>query len=904
MAARTTTELQRIRYWQGQLLASGDLQTQLLVNEELRRLHNRALHQAHGVAIGLALERDEVTGELKQDAETGNLRLGCGMAYDCAGRELIVGKDREIPPPPELPMTLVIAYDPTSVDGVVLTWKRAQEVNANTEVAIETLIPGKDKNNRDVAKPDPEFRQAVARPLARPRMATGKTIPGETPWQPWRLGGTEVGVKVLIDTSAAGFTRAPHYFAEAVSEKTDPNFVPAWFASIADASTQGFTLQLMLHRITRETLDILDPRAQVAAEPVLGSPVELSESGLFADGDLVARLLPLAQKAAVINALSANGNATLDEPLDDLTEPKQVAFGNAPRLDKVEATAETPSFEITVDDPSKFHEGDVVIKLGDMPGAATPSKIVAIEDTDTIELSPPITGLAAGDMLGVVASGSTVDAVNGVNVTVASVDKFKKNGLAVLLKEPVESSPSVTIVDIDEQAKTLQLSTVLSGLAPGNLLSAASIDGVSDRVLTVTKVPSEMKVTVKNNVKQFRSGDLVGKRFADGTFSTPVRVKEGIKIQAKTLTLSSAIPGLSPDDTIAVANFPVRATVLAQSVTNVGGQPFTLVTVADSSLFSVPRAYVARIDDKLSASLPVPVTRILSDTILELGGEIQGLDRGDVIGLCSFPATVEVVRAAQPDGSIEVNAAGVLREGDLVTALPALTGLALVKKVDNRIVRLVGKIEGLAAGDDLSVANIGGVVNATPGANDNQVKVAEPRRVRQGDFLADITGWRQATPGGNAVSLVLKAEDDQITLTSPLDGLLVNDTIGLASIVPPFIRLRLNTMPDLIHGDEVLLVGLDRLQGETQSLVASVFQIDKPAGRVFLFVQGAAGAATFRPSKEDLSASVLFVRGSALALIQKHDLFVSWLAVGEPDTMPRPCDGADLLDDPCSQLEE
>src|SRR3954462_5532678 len=96
MAAQMTIELQRIRYWQGQLLASGDLQTQLLVAEELRRLHNRVLHQAYGIAIGLKLEHDEATGELKLDKDTGEPKLTCGMAYDCAGRALIVEKDRQI----------------------------------------------------------------------------------------------------------------------------------------------------------------------------------------------------------------------------------------------------------------------------------------------------------------------------------------------------------------------------------------------------------------------------------------------------------------------------------------------------------------------------------------------------------------------------------------------------------------------------------------------------------------------------------------------------------------------------------------------------------------------------------------------------------------------------------------
>jgi hypothetical protein len=182
------------------------------------------------------------------------------------------------------------------------------------------------------------------------------------------------------------------------------------------------------------------------------------------------------------------------------------------------------------------------------------------------------------------------------------------------------------------------------------------------------------------------------------------------------------------------------------------------------------------------------------------------------------------------------------------------------------------------------------------------VKLIQPKRLRQGDFLADIKGWRQATPGNMAKAFVINAVTDQITVTPLLDGLLVNDVVGLASVGPPIFTLRLEKEYDLLPGDEVLLVSLDRLQGETRSMFVRVAQVVKPANIALFFVQDSPGDFAFRPG--DVSASVLFVRGSALALIQKHDLFVSWLAVGESDQMPRPCDGADLVDDPCSQLKE
>jgi len=188
--AQNRMELERVRYWQGQLLASGDLETQLRVDQQLRWLHNRSLHQAYGIAIGLELERDETTKEIKID-DDGNVTVVCGMAYDCAGRELILQSNRALELPGEFPATLVITRDETTADGIALKWKPQVEINPNIEFAITTLTQGAPN-----VKADPAFRQVVSRPLARPRMGTGQTIPGETTWQPWKIGNTEVGVKV------------------------------------------------------------------------------------------------------------------------------------------------------------------------------------------------------------------------------------------------------------------------------------------------------------------------------------------------------------------------------------------------------------------------------------------------------------------------------------------------------------------------------------------------------------------------------------------------------------------------------------------------------------------------------------------------------------------------------------
>src|SRR5262249_2845814 len=151
-----------------------------------------------------------------------------------------------------------------------------------------------------------------------------------------------------------------------------------------------------------------------------------------------------------------------------------------------------------------------------------------------------ITGLSRGDKLGIVESGSIVDAVGGATVKVADPDKFADGDVVMLLRDPVEPSALSTVAHVDPAAKDLDLSSPISGLATGNVLSVARPGGV---VKTATNLPSEVKVTVANNIRQFRAGDLVAKRFENGTFSPPVRVKVPT-VKTMKLTLSGSIPGL------------------------------------------------------------------------------------------------------------------------------------------------------------------------------------------------------------------------------------------------------------------------------------------------------------------------------------------------------------------------
>jgi len=745
MAMNPPIQLERVRYWQGQLLASGDLELQMRVVAELRRLHNQAVHSAYGIAIGLSAKK------IAEDS----VALTCGLAYDCSGRELIVPEETEVPLPSApftVPQLLTLAYN-TAAGRATLQWQPQRAPMANDAVAIARLLPAPPRL-------DPEFRPVIARPLARPQIVAGETVPGDTAWETWEdkttIGlqserKTTIGLQSIVDTSAAGFTTTPNYFAEAVSDSSQ--FVPAWFTSIADPQPDRFTLRLFMNGITREAFEILDPKAQVAEMPAVNGPVTLDSGNVFEQNDIVSRLLPIAETVSMVTELT-EPTATLDRPLSPFTDPKQVAFGNPPRL-----------------------------------------------------------------------------------VTVNTITLLKRN--------------------------------------------------------KVTQLPSGMTVHV-DQTDSFRVGDLVAKMLPNGGFSEPVQVQ---RITATTLTLKPVLAELAPKDVIGAADFRVRATVL-----NVSGNT---VTVANAALFPQD-SFVARLDDTYTPTGSAKVTSS-SGTSLALDPAISALVPGDILALCSFPVMVNVQSADKNGTNLQVDTAGAIKPGDVV-ACAGRPGISIVASAAGTTVELAGTIEGIAANDKLSVVTVSGVVNVTPTTKDEQVTLDKDNRVRIGDFLADIKGWREPELVSSRAS-VLNAVATKVQLSNHLDGLMIQDTVGLATLSRPddiLVQLRLKTMPNITPGDEALLVGVDRLSGRTQSFFAIVELTSSGPGTpnsfVRLVVEGNPEPFHIRP--EDLAASVLFVRGSPLRLVRNLNLYVSWLACQNPDPMPRPCPDETPSEGPCGNTKQ
>jgi len=325
-------ELQRLKYWQGQKLLSRDFRDQTSYEAQLRWWHNRALHNAYGVSYGFAARLSET-----------RVRIDCGVAYDCYGRELILQTPREV----ELPeagtdfvsVTLVASYDwgdssisskellmgetgcssrgmapllqwqPSKTfkftDGVALaeiTYEPSahldslpasvripvilsQRIFFDTDrkllIAIKGLTADEAAELKELSDDatylaaidklaaghelspvlDARFIVRRARGFTRPRIGSGQTVPGDTAWELWtetivNANGAktdaDLGIQVTIDTSGAGFTEVPCYFAwleGTLWNQIHLNFFPVPIIHLDHEATNRFRLRLWMPSI-------------------------------------------------------------------------------------------------------------------------------------------------------------------------------------------------------------------------------------------------------------------------------------------------------------------------------------------------------------------------------------------------------------------------------------------------------------------------------------------------------------------------------------------------------------------------------------------------------------------------------------------------------------------------------
>lgn len=261
MRANEERTLERIRYWQGQRLRSADFRAELSTEAQLLSWHNRALHGAFGVSLGLETSAVTAGGQLTA------VKVEPGVAYDCFGRPLILLEARTVPLPDQdtaPSLTLVMRYrenaefpQPGETAGVCFTccvgaagespdfdWLPSESYTSRDGVALAAASTGQG------ARVFRRFVPMAVRPEAKPYLASGSTIPGATPWSFWMLSTERVlGLETKVDTSAAGFTRTPCYFATVQGLDpgfADVDFVPVVIPHVESATPTGFLFRLLL----------------------------------------------------------------------------------------------------------------------------------------------------------------------------------------------------------------------------------------------------------------------------------------------------------------------------------------------------------------------------------------------------------------------------------------------------------------------------------------------------------------------------------------------------------------------------------------------------------------------------------------------------------------------------------
>ena len=257
MSSVEQRKLERVRYWQGQKLRSRDFNNIHAVEEQRRWWHNRALHNAYGIEEGF---------EASLSTDNTGVVIQAGLAYDNAGRELIL----------ETEQTVTIPYTPGMDQDIVLCIRYRQEIQAPGENDLATVCctstgpqfvefvwrPKQHCGSTDgvplaeivKGQLQPLSTRPSARPLSRPLLASGSTVPGNTAWELWstetgRQGVLVFGVQTTIDTSAAGFTDDPCYFAWLQGPVWSPQtqeFLPALYPSIAEQTLNSFVFRIAL----------------------------------------------------------------------------------------------------------------------------------------------------------------------------------------------------------------------------------------------------------------------------------------------------------------------------------------------------------------------------------------------------------------------------------------------------------------------------------------------------------------------------------------------------------------------------------------------------------------------------------------------------------------------------------
>ena len=930
-------DLERLRYWQGQGLRSADARDQGRFDALRRQLHNRALHSTGGVAFGLGLR---MTVEASPRVE-----VACGLAYDSRGRELALQRARALPLPAQAGWLVLRVRNAARRDATCCTPGDTGCTPAGTQLLESDLelawtppsafeAPGGVVLGRfDGTQLDADFVPEAVRPLAKPRLARGETVVGNTPWEPWTIeqpdgqGGIVsqvVGVQTHVDTSASGFTATPHYVANLQAKAWDPakaEFAPAFFPQVADPAPDGFTFRLLMTDIARRRYGAWFGTARVAsAKRELGDRLTIETDGAttFKKGDVVAQLRPRARRVMRIDAVD-KARLVLAEPLADVTEGSTLlAVAVPPRFATVTS--------VPPDDPVMLanYTATPAVRKGDVLQRVSDDALAAIDSAahGVLTVGKPFAAWKATDALMVARLAAAAD----VKSSTVSPD-----GAALTLElkpatHGIEVGMSIVLLAADKQplagtARVVARAGASVDIQPvpsaANVASLSRVAPLAGGLAVQALNPKSRAVVGVDTVEPFTVGDFVAVAGRPAEIAIVEKVDEGASQLELSPTQSSTKLAVEAGVLLVASDWQSATTVAAFS-------PATPQQV------TVGRPDAARVGDMVALralddfASPVSVAQV-AGTSLALGTPLTGAQRLDSLAVGRFARVATVVSQDAQQEQVMIAEAGALVAGDCVMLL-ASDGAADVSSGVVQVVATTGAKVVLAEslGTIAPGARLGTVtwrdcvgLKSVDGGDPTHVEVDRDIGLRAGQVVGVLSYYADCSNPG----LVDQVQGNELTLLPSLehgDGIVEQDWIDGGIVGPAAVTrqasqlfefpstwqpiVRMETLDGLDDRVPATAYGLDLLSGAFQSRdVLPVLLQDAAGAHLVLVDTDTNPSHRFRP--ETLSLVTRFNNDfprafAAFAQAKELALVVRWFGCQRESQAEPACPGQRPFD-PC-----
>jgi len=906
--------LERLRHWQGEKLKRADFADQAAYDARRAAWHNRSLHETFGIVAGLQVS-----------IAAGKVSVTPGLAYDAQGNPLWLARATEMHLPTDVAdRTYYLVLGVPRGCGC-----RCPESGAGFEWAPESEWMSCDGLPLAVTTADGALSPCEPkriRALERPRLASGETIRGRTPWELWEVSAPgqtakiQAGVQTRIDTSSSGFTTTPHYFASlrapvwSSSGNQRPEFAPTYLAHVANPTPDGFTFRLLLKDIALRSFGVARTVARVRA---LGKPsferleVELEAPSAFLPGDTVALVRPRGTRASAIRA-SDEELLQLDATLG-LAPGDRVALGNLPRYSRVQESQTTQQTRIQPKPGAAIASGVVVGYIA-ADGTSAVARVVSTDAAgvllDRQWALPEAEREFRSSKAGVKPVRVTAGPVSGaaeMKVEISRAGRISEGDWVVALP-PTGQTLSAPVRVTAAAGTEVTLAPPIAGLAKNHRLLPLT------EVFTVTGTATEAGAGVAqlDTPGGFAEGDLVGVAERPSSLAIVLRI-DGNQVTLETGENFS----LNANEHLVAANWEAATTLLSAFPS--GGK--TLLPVSDSSFFQEgdlllkwpnPGGPATPVEPRLDQ-----LTRIVNVSPGWLVTQSRiAFARGEVVLAARFPLVTSFV-AAEAGNRVRVAAAG-LRAGDWIAPLdtPGEFRIAqLREQIAPDLFVAASPLDDLAPGTPLGVVHfgpIGEVASAQTGDPPNSIRLEEPAAPRAtGDFVARWSHFFDNAP----FSVVEQSVGDRIVLSAPNrfagdgvvpDGLIDGGVLALAALTLNQRGIRLDAGEVMTVNAEITASGKDPLEND-RSVPMSAAAFDAASSRVTLDPRVGVQSYSFRPERLNLLSAFNESFPEQFAVFaQRQGLYVCWTAWQDADRSDLPLDdppaapcGEPIGEDPC-----